>query len=427
MTIKEALEKRAKLGKEIQRMADEVFNGKDPAPTDEDHARWKKVNEDFDAADAAVKAARAKEVITRDGVTTPMHTSNPSLPSGVRGQAGIDAGGVADEYTDTRGNLVPALARGQSLRARLVQGGLDPAEDQRDFNLRSMLGATGASGGFFLPLSMSAAVIDNARNLARVFQAGARTVPMTTREMTIAKVTGDPTAAWVGELKAITASDVAVGAVVLRARTLAALVKVSVELWEDAPNLDSIIANSLGESLALELDRAALFGDGTDNEPLGVFNQPAVQSQAVSGSNVLTIDDLSRMYQKVQEANGVPNAWILNPATNGYLNRLTDGEARWMELPPDVRPLLRLVTNQIGTTHNDDGDESPIFMGDFTTLLVGVRTRLQLEASRVGSDSNSSAMTNKEVWVRAYMRADVVAERENWLCKLTGNVSANLT
>jgi len=39
--------------------------------------------------------------------------------------------------------------------------------------------------------------------------------------------------------------------------------------------------------------------------------------------------------------------------------------------------------------------------------MVGVRTSFRLEVSRTAADSSSSAFSNLQIFVRAYLRADV--------------------
>ena len=40
-------------------------------------------------------------------------------------------------------------------------------------------------------------------------------------------------------------------------------------------------------------------------------------------------------------------------------------------------------------------------------MMIGVRTGMVMEISRVAADSTGSAFTNTQVWIRAYLRADV--------------------
>lgn len=59
-------------------------------------------------------------------------------------------------------------------------------------------------------------------------------------------------------------------------------------------------------------------------------------------------------------------------------------------------------------------------MGDFSQLLVGMRTELTIEASRVAADTTSSAFSNLQVWIRAYLRADANVMQPSFFSVLTG-------
>jgi HK97 family phage major capsid protein len=48
-------------------------------------------------------------------------------------------------------------------------------------------------------------------------------------------------------------------------------------------------------------------------------------------------------------------------------------------------------------------DCSEAYVGDFRELLIGIRTAFKLEASRVAG----SAFENLQVYIRAYIRADI--------------------
>lgn len=262
-----------------------------------------------------------------------------------------------------------------------------------------------------VPEPLSAEIIDLARSKARVFQAGAQTVPMTSKTLTIARVTGDPTVAWKAENAAHTASDVTTEPLTFTAKTLIASVKMSVELSEDSPNASQIIEDTLASSLALELDRVALIGSGTDPEPQGIFGATNVQTVdlGANGAAITDYDPFSDAYQKVLEANGVPGAVIFAPRTWGTLDKLKDTTNQPLQPPMSFQQLLALQTTQIpiDQTKGTSVDASHATMGDFLQLLIGLRTDLRIEVSRVASDAAGSAWENLQVWVRAYLRSDV--------------------
>ncbi len=205
--------------------------------------------------------------------------------------------------------------------------------------------------------------------------------------------------------------------VTLTARTLAGICKLSVELAEDPPNVDSLVGETLGRVLALELDRAALRGDGTASAPLGIRNQAGVAVDATTmGANGVAptnYDFLAGALSSVQVLNEAPNAIVYSARTAGKLDRLKNTLGDPLKAPDSVTGMQRLVTNAIpiNLTQGTSSDASEAYVGDFTKLLIGVRTELALEISREAADGSGSAFGNLQVWVRCYMRADVAVMR----------------
>ena len=316
----------------------------------------------------------------------------------------------------SEGKDVKVLSNNRSVKDDLhIQDG---GQDWRSYMRRRIQGHTGdtrdmdtTADSSLVPEPLSADVIDLARNKARIFQAGARTIPMSSKTLTIAKVTGDSQPEWKSENSAMTSSDVTTAPLTFTAHTLAANVKMSVELSEDAPNGAQVIRNSLAESLALELDRVGLVGSGTDPEPRGVFNANGVQvvDMGTDGSALSDYTPYSEAYQKVLQENGIPASVIHAPRTFGSLDRLTASDGQPLMAPQSYQSLQKFITSQVPTdlTKGTSGNASIAILGDYRQLMVGVRTNLRIEVTRVAGDAEGNAWENLQVWIRAYLRADI--------------------
>jgi HK97 family phage major capsid protein len=352
------------------------------------------------------------------------------------GNGGETAGGWRDVRTGRVVQVIPRERRlADVVRSRLPEGikgdDLDVGRWFRgvvtgnwhgaEGELRAMAGSGGATGGFLLPEPLAVRVIDLARNAAVVMAAGAQTVLMDSATLALAKVTKDPTAAWKGENAAATASDMNFGRVNLSAKTLVALLKMSVELVEDSANLSQIVSTSLGQALALELDRAALRGAG-GIEPLGVRNWSGIQTIDKSGGLLSVYDDFSTAWQKVLEKNG-PSAGlsvIYAPVTAGNVDRRKDGQGLPLQPPASWRSMKTFVSNQVPANLGGGSNESEAYVGAFNELLIGLRTEMKIEVSREAADSAGSAFGNLQVWIRAYLRVDVALEHDDHFVVLHG-------
>ena len=107
-----------------------------------------------------------------------------------------------------------------------------------DLERRVMAEASVGTGGAMVPAPLAAEIIDLARAQSVAFQAGARTVPMTSQTLRIARVIGDPAGAWRAENAPIVEDQPTFDNVVLTARTWALIIRASRELLEDGQNTD---------------------------------------------------------------------------------------------------------------------------------------------------------------------------------------------
>jgi len=295
---------------------------------------------------------------------------------------------------------------------------------------RTMVEGTLGSGGYLVPAPLSNEIINLARNKAAVVQAGARTVIMDASTLKIARVAGDFAPYWRAENEAITVSDMSFETVTFEARTLAAYGKMSIELAEDAPNIDVVIRDSLASALALELDRVALLGSGSGAEPTGLANVAGITELEMgeNGGALTDYDKLVDLYYAIAAANGQANAAIMAPRTAGELEKLKEatGNINPAKAPESWVGLKKFVTNQIpiDQVQGTSDDASTVFMGDFSKLMVGMRTPLVIELSRVAHDGTDSAFNKMQVHIRAYLRADVQLAVPAHLGQLIGIIPA---
>ena len=132
---------------------------------------------------------------------------------------------------------------------------------------------TTTAGGYLVPVEHSNKLIELLMSAAAIRAAGATVIPMSSDILQIPSQTGGATTYWVAENAQITASDQTWGQVQLQAKKLAALTKLSSELFEDSdPQIEKLVMADLARVLALEEDAKYLRGDGTSNTPTGLEN-----------------------------------------------------------------------------------------------------------------------------------------------------------
>lgn len=338
--------------------------------------------------------------------------------------------GIRDEHGNVRilsksqklEELVDRDSAGADITfGRLLKGivlgdwtGVDP-----EFKAQSV--GLGTGGGYLVPELLSSRVIDRARASAAAMAAGAQTVPMDSNELAIGRLSGGATTGWKSENASITAGDLSFERVTLRSRTLTALVKSSVELVEDAPDIGSTIENELSRALGLELDRAVIRGTGAANEPLGIRNQTGIGTTAVGGA-LTRYENISDAVRDIRIQNFEPDFLFYAPRTAGFFDKLADTTNQPLRPPASWDQLRKFATTSI-PTNLGAGSDTELVVGRGSEILVGVRTRLTIEASRQAADSSGSAFGDLQVWVRAYLRADVALAHPAAFHVLTGVTS----
>jgi len=302
----------------------------------------------------------------------------------------------------------PQMSIGQMLHGMVYGDWGEHARPMAQMGIGSLPG-----GGYLVPTPTAARIIDEARAQARVVRAGAQTIPMTSTSLRIARLESgfDGAAGWKEEHDPIDEQSLVFGAVTLTAKTLAVMAVLSVELAEDStPDATQVIERALSKALALELDRVALVGTGSDPQPRGVENTSGILTDAAT--NPITYADFSRASQAILEANHTPTGVLYGPGVWGELDRAEDDVFQPKRPPASWEALGKFVTTQCPS--------DLAFTADWRQLLIGVRTDLVIEASREATHSGGSAFRNLQVAVRAYMRADIALEHATAFHVLTG-------
>ena len=294
--------------------------------------------------------------------------------------------------------------------------------------VRSMT-TSGASA--VVPTVWSADVIDKARNAAVVFQAGALTVPMDAKTVQIGRLTGDPAPAFKSEGSPVTPGDMTFDYVQLVATSLTALVVTSLEFVQDAPNSSSLIMDALGKSMALEIDKAAFFGqlgaNGTNDEgaayglaspyPKGILknlgdNAPGniigtFPTNGTAQTAATPWTEMLAVYYKPLRSNEKVSAIVSNVALQQQYAGMVDSQYNPVRMPQVLSDTPWLVTNAIPsfTRGTMTSRATDVFAGDFSQVLIGQRMDLTL---RVLTERYAE---NGQVGLLAYWRGDVQVAR----------------
>lgn len=376
--------------------------------TAEDTREWERSLNEVDDLTAQITMAERSAALP--GFNDPAAPPAGFAPAGIQGQRdGLPAGMLrrSDSYAATVRSKAADwdpehenLSIGKVLRG-VISGNWDGAEAER----RAMGTTTGSAGGYTVPTTLSSQVIDRARAQTRVVEAGAITMQMETQEVNIPRILTDPVVAWRGEHDQITPVDFTFGSLTLTAKSLATIVKVSVELLQDGVNAGRIIDDVLAKAIAQEWDRAALFGSGTNDEPTGVASHATSQTVLGSG-NGLVPTDYEFMVDAIGDVlgkNHTPTGVMLAPRTLVTMAKFTDQTDQPLQAPGLVTSVAQYPTNQIPTnqTVGTNADCSSMIVGDWSQLVLGLRSQMQIRPLL------ERYADNNEVGVLVALRGDI--------------------
>ena len=285
---------------------------------------------------------------------------------------------------------------------------------KNDAERRALGGGTDAAGGFTVPTLTSAQLIDLARSEMVLTAAGARILPLDSDKTVIAKVLTDPVPAWRVENAAVNESDPTFGPVTLAPKSLAVMVKASVELMQDSLNLEAELPRILARALAVEIDRAGLIGSGSGAEPQGITNYSGLTSNTYAGGALAGYGPLLTARGALHGANERLTAVVMASRDENALAGLTASDAQPLQMPRALDGVRMLHTTSLPVDGGAGSDESQIIAGDFGQLLIGIRSEIRVEILR------ERFMDNLQFGLIAHARVDFAAARESAFTVLDG-------
>lgn len=236
-------------------------------------------------------------------------------------------------------------------------------------NTLATSGYTGTGKNTVATELLPGSFIDVLRNKAVLLQ-NATMLAGLVGNVDIPKQTSKTTASWIGEDDSAPATDVNFGLVSLRAHTLAARSAITRRLLNQSSlGIEALVRENLARDLALALDYAGFYGDGSSNSPVGIKSTSGIGSATFAGANP-TFAELVAMETAVslQNADVDSMAYIANAAFRGYAKstkKFADASMNTIwEQGNTVNGYNALTTNQVAT-----GD---VFFGNFSDLIVGM-------------------------------------------------------
>lgn len=223
------------------------------------------------------------------------------------------------------------------------------------------------SGSIVLPEAVSSEILGKVLETS-VIQRAARRIDLPGRGTAVNVVTGEPTAAWVGETESKPVSNGTASTKVLRPYKLAVIETFSNEFRRDLPALYNALASRLPNALAKKFDSTVFHGTvpGSDFDSL-----------ASSGYIDLTYDGLIAGLSAIGGNGYDTNGYIISPQGEATLLSLKDLDERPLFLGSNLqaegsvgsilgRPVFKSQAAYLDATNDILG-----FTGDWTQAIWG--------------------------------------------------------
>jgi HK97 family phage major capsid protein len=236
-------------------------------------------------------------------------------------------------------------------------------------------GLPSAGGNLVADELLSGSFIDLLRNRLALANAGVTMLSGLQGNISIPRQSSASSAYWVGENVAPTESQQAIDQVNMTPKTVGAFVDYSRRLLLQASiDVEAMVRNDLTRVIALELDRAGIYGTGSSNQPLGLVNTTGIGSQTISTYG--TFDEYIGMETDVATANADAGSmrYIINAAARGALKSTAKSAsavaAGFVFENNEINGYPAIVSNQL---QNNDA-----LFGDFSMMIMGMWSGLDL-------------------------------------------------
>lgn len=313
MTVKELIEKRAKLWEAAKNFVDTHENEKGLLSA-EDTATYNKMEKDIEDYTAAIdrqQRADQREAELNKPMSTPL-TGKPDAGNMAKPEK---TGRASDEYKANFWNAMRSKAPMPAVTNALQIG-------------------TDSEGGYLVPDEYERTLVE-ALEEENIFRQLASVIQTSSGDRKIPVVASKGTASWIDEEGAFTESDDAFSQVSIGAYKLGTMIKVSEELLNDNVfNLEAYISREFARRIGAKEEEAFFTGNGT-GKPLGVLAATGGAQTGVTAASAtaITADELMDLFYALKAPYRKKAVWVLNDSTVKAIRKLKDSNGQYLWQP----------------------------------------------------------------------------------------------
>ena len=260
---------------------------------------------------------------------------------------------------------------------------------------KTMTAGTPSEGGFTVPLAFSGEYIDALVANTLIDKLNIRRVPLVHGNLSIPRMDTTSAISWGGEETVGGITEPTFGEVNMRAKKLFAKTAMSNTLIrESGVNIEGWVAEDLMRKARIALDDALLNGTGSQYQPLGLANNPNVQTSG-SSSTAFGLTTPNDMVALLEQANvRMENVhWLLNPMGESWIRNkaFSSGPFAWSDEMSRTGRLRGYEFHSSSTVKYVDTttDYADFWLGDFAEMMFGISKDISIEVSREGTFTNN--------------------------------------
>ena len=295
-----------------------------------------------------------------------------SLARGIKAMATGDwsDAGFEKEVSDTISKQNGKQARGLFVPSDISWGKRDLTQ-----------GSATAGGNLVATDLLAGNFIEALRSRSYVREAGATVLSGLVGDVAIPSMNAVTTAYWVAENGAPTEGAPTYRQVTMNPKTVSAYVDISRHLMHQAtPNIDQIVRNDIVKSLATAVDKGALVGTGSSNQPTGITATSGIGSVAIgTNGGAPTWASVVEVWETVatDSADMGALAFFTTPKIVSKLMQTakvsSTDSVMIMNTQDNLMGYKLYSTSQLpdDLTKGNQSASSPLIFGNFNDLIIG--------------------------------------------------------
>lgn len=255
---------------------------------------------------------------------------------------------------------------------------LDVSLEQRSMNIerRGLEKLSNIAGGYLVDTDyLSNNFIELLRNKMLVKQMGARVMSGLHGDVAIPKQSGGANTFWVSEGKSPQHSQPSFAQVTLSPKSVAAYTDFTRKLvLQSSPDIENLVRNDLATVIALEIDRAAINGNGQGAEPAGILKTKGISEVKFDDHHPINWGKIVDLESQIAAKNAdIGNlGYLCNAAMRGVLKQKekADHTAQFIWEGNGAEPGFGYLNGyRVGTTNQMPADT--LLFGNFGDLIIG--------------------------------------------------------